>query len=97
MKRIALKDIEDTTEFGRGTRFRQYKIGLNVNNEDDDYYEYMLVEIPGEIDYFLLTCVEGYKSGIALAMIKKSKDKNVTTGETMKSSFGIKNTYLIEY
>jgi len=35
----------------------------------------MLVEMPGEIDYLLLTCVEGCKSGITLAIIKNLKIK----------------------
>lgn len=98
MKLTPLKDVYDEQEFWRGTRFRQYKVGLNVENEEEDYYEYMLAEIPGEKDYMLLTCVEGYKAGIALALVKMAEDKSkrVVKGKAVKYSMGTKNTYVIE-
>ena len=49
--------------WNRNWWFRQYEIGLNVENKEDDFYEYMLTEMPGESEYMLLICVEGYKSG----------------------------------
>ncbi|MDO5981272.1 hypothetical protein [Flavivirga spongiicola] len=93
-----LKEIEDKLEFWKGTRFRQYQMGLNVSEKEDDYYEYMLAEIPGERDFMLLTCVEGYESGSALALVKTSEDKTkfVITGKAIKYSMGIENTYLME-
>ena len=93
-----LEEIEDDMEFWKGTRFRQYQVGLNVSNKEDDYYEYMLAEIPGERDFMLLTCVEGYKSGSALALVKTSKDKTkfIIKGQAIKYSMGIENTFLIE-
>ncbi|MCD8528971.1 MAG: hypothetical protein LRY27_03185 [Chitinophagales bacterium] len=72
---IALKNIDDNHVFWKGTRFRLYSIGLNVANKEDDYYEYMLAEIPVNKDYMLLTCVEGYKAGCALALVKTINDK----------------------
>ena len=36
----------------------------------------MLAGVPGESEYMLLTCVEGYKSGSALALVKTSEDKS---------------------
>ncbi len=98
-KIIPLKEIEDKLEFWKGTRFRHYQIGLNVNEEENNYYEYMLAEIPGERGFMLLTCVEGYKSGSALALVKTSDDKTkfVITGRALKYSMGIENTYLVEY
>ncbi len=95
---IPLSTIADDREIYRGTRFRQYKIGLNVPRKEDDYYEYMLAEIPGEREYMLLSCVEGYKSGCALAMVKTAMDagKFVVTGKAIKYSMGIEDTYLLE-
>lgn len=97
MKLIPLKDIKDDAELWRGTRFRQYKIGLNVKNEKDDFYEYMLAEIPGDREHMLLTCVEGYKSGCALAFVKTANDKSkiVVDGKSIKYSMGTKHTYLL--
>ena len=97
-KLIPLTDLDDKTEIWRGTRFRQYNVGLNVSDKSQDYYEYMLVEIPGENEHMLLTCVEGYKSGIALAYVKTSNNemKFVVEGKEIKRSLGIKDTYVIK-
>ncbi|MBW1294159.1 hypothetical protein [Aquimarina litoralis] len=96
MKLIPLKDIADTQEFWRGTRFRHY--GVNVSDKESDFYEYMLAEIPGNKEHMVLTCVEGYKSGIALALVKTSKDKTkfVVTGKAIKYAMGIENTFVIK-
>ncbi|WP_299435634.1 hypothetical protein [uncultured Aquimarina sp.] len=95
-KLIPLEMIKDDHEFWRGTRFRHYGVGLNVESKEDDFYEYMLAEIPGERDFMLLTCVEGYKSGCALSLVKILDDKSkiVVTGKAIKYSMGTKNTYL---
>lgn len=50
-----LLKISDEEPFYKGTRFRHYEIGLNFENEEDDFYEYMLAEIPGEVNFMLLT------------------------------------------
>jgi hypothetical protein len=93
-----LSDIEDDIEFWKGTRFRQYEIGLNVSRKEDDYYEYMLAEIPGKRDYMLLTCVKGYKSGSALALVKTASDtsKFIVTGKAIKYSMRTENTFVLE-
>jgi len=96
MKLIPLRDIRDEQEFWRGTRFRHY--GVNVTDQESDFYEYMLAEIPGERGFMLLTCVEGYKAGIALAMVKTTEDKTkfIVTGKAIKYAMGIENTYVKE-
>ena len=93
-----LKIIPDNQEFWKGTRFRQYGVGLNVENKEDDFYEYMLAEIPGEREFMLLTCVEGFKSGSALALVKTELDKSkfIVNGKAIKYSMGTENTYLKE-
>ena len=88
-----LRVISDDQEFCKGTRFRQYEVGLNVKNKEEDFYEYMLAEIPGEKEFMLLTCVEGYKSGSALALVKT---KFIVTGKAIKYSMGTENTFLKE-
>jgi hypothetical protein len=98
MKITPLADIADNVEFWRGTRFRQYGIGLNVEKAEDDFYEYMLTLVPGESEYLLLTCVEGYKSGSPLAFVKTEISKNLkcVTASSMKLSMGVENVYLKE-
>jgi len=96
-KIIQLKELDDNMSIWKGTRFRQYNVDLNVTDKKDDYYEYMLTEIPGEKDFMLLTCVEGYKSGSPLAYVKTDnveKSFKVNIGE-MKSSMGIEGTFMI--
>ena len=64
----------------------------------DNYYEYMLTEIPGERNHMLLTCIERYKSGSVLAFVKTSKDTNslTATGKTLKNAMGRENIFLFE-
>ena len=58
----------------------------------------MLTEIPDDRDFMLLTCVEGFKSGSALALVKTSENKSkfIVDRRDIKYSMGIENTYLIE-
>ncbi|MDH7913041.1 hypothetical protein [Winogradskyella sp. SYSU M77433] len=93
---IPLKDIDNDKEFYKGTRFRQYEIGLNFTKKEDNFYEYMLAEVPGNNDYMLLTCVVGHKSGSALAWVKTISDKSrfVVNAKALKYSMGTENTYL---
>lgn len=95
---IPLKDIHDTVEFWRGTRFRKYNVGLNVQHKMEDYYEYMLAENPSEPEYFLLINVVGYKSGSVLALVKVSEVKNrdVVTAGAVKNSLGVEDVYVLE-
>ena len=92
---IPISELNDTYEFWRGSRFRQYGIGLNVNSPEEDYYEYMLCEIPGNRDEMLLTCCEGYKSGCALAYVKTIEDKTKfkVDAKAIKYSMGEENIY----
>jgi hypothetical protein len=96
-KMTPLRDIEDNREFWKGTRFRKYGVGLNVKNKDEDYYEYMLTEIPPKRDRMMLTHVNGYKSGSVISFIKTSETtKFVVSGKEIKNCLGLINTYLIE-
>ena len=96
-KWIPLADIDDKMEIWKGNRFRQYNVGLNVTDKKQDYYEYMLTEIPGEKQFMLLTCVEGYKAGSALTYVKTVKDVNkfIIEGSEIKLSMGINDTYIL--
>jgi len=91
-----LKEIDDNQIISQGTRFRQYNIGLNVIDTEDDYYEYMLVNNPSEPEYLLLVCVEGYKSGHSLALVK-AIDSYSVNGKAIKNSMGIKNTFILNF
>lgn len=96
MKKEPISEIDDKTKFYRGTRFRKYEVGLNVVNPEDDFYEYMLTIVPGESEYLLLTCVEGYKAGNPLAFVKTEPNKWFVTAKSLKWSMGIENVYLLK-
>ena len=97
MRKIKLTEVKDSDEFYLGSRFRIYNVGLNVSDESDDFYEYMLAEIPGEKEHMLLTNIVGHKSGNVLAYVKTKRESNsfVVTAKDVKFSIGTKNTYLI--
>lgn len=95
MEKQPISGIDDKTKFYRGTRFRQYEVGLNVSNPEDDYYEYMLTIVPGESEYLLLTCVEGYKAGNPLALVKTEPNEWYVLATSIKRSMGIENVYLL--
>ena len=90
---LPLIEIPDQQVFTSGMRFRVYQIGLNVADPADDYYEYMLAEIPGERNYMLLTNVKGPKAGNALALVETDKHRFVVTGEALKYSLGTEATF----
>jgi len=94
MRIIKLTDVEDSEEFYLGTRFRIYNVGLNESDESEDFYEYILAEIPAEKEHMLLTNVIGHKSGKALAYVKTKRESNsfVVTGNDVKFSIGTKKT-----
>lgn len=94
---IPLIEIDSQHDFWRGDRFRQFGMGLNVP-KDEDYYEYMLADIPGDREHMLLTCVEGYKAGCALGFVKISNDdsKIVVKGKTIKEFMGTQNTFIVK-
>ena len=98
LKLIPLSDIDDKRTFHLGNRFRQYEIGLNVESKEEDYYEYMLCEMPGEREQMLLICAEGYKAGIGLAYVKTNGDDStfLVNADAIKFSMGIENIYFKE-
>lgn len=91
-----LSEISDQEQLSIGTRFRQYGIGLNVADPSDDYYEYMLAHNVSDPEFLLLICVEGYKSGNSLALVKAAPNTSYAVlGSAVKYSMGISNTFII--
>lgn len=94
---MPLLEILDNQIFYKGTRFRIYNVGLNVKDKTLDFHEYMLVELPGDENYMLLTCVDAYKSGSSLALVKKNEENGKTVnGKSLKFSLGVKDTFVLE-
>lgn len=101
MELIPLKDIPDDHEFWHGSRFRQFNVGLNVKDKSEDYYDYMLADIPGNYEHMLLTNVTQdagkHKAGLALALVKINLgNARVVLAEAMKYSMGVENVFWIK-
>ncbi len=95
---VPLTELDDDELLWKGTRIRVYGVGLSVEYPTDDYYEYMLAEIPGDRDSMLLTCVVGYKAGSALSFVKTIADKSQfsVSGKGLKDAVGTDNVYLVK-
>lgn len=95
-----LIEIGDTEEFWPGTRIRLYRVGLNVQNEEDDFYEYMLIH--DNQTHFIAANVSDkagrYKAGNVICHVKilENVGRIVATGKALKHSFGTDNTFLVE-
>ncbi len=89
MKLIDIKSLDNDTLYSSGTIFRQYKVGMNVNTIHEDYYDYMLVDIPWELEHLLLVNVttNNIKAGYTHCCVKI--DNN--SGFRMVSVFNLKN------
>lgn len=97
-----LSKFADDHVFSIGTFIRIYGVNdLAAKKDKDDYYEYMIADIPGDSEFKLITNVSREatigKSGYALAMVKTINKTNGVSGKELKRSVGIKKTYIIEY
>lgn len=56
-----LREINDNEEFFRGTILRKYNVGLNdsVTNNEENYFDYLLVSLPWEKDMIMINITKG--------------------------------------
>ena len=102
IKRIKLSEFDDKHQFSIGTYLRIYGVNdLAAKRDEDDYYEYMIADIPGDSEYKLITNVSRevtvFKSGYALAMAKTIEGTNWISAKELKRVVGEDKTYIIEY
>lgn len=102
MKKIELKTYKDDHKFSIGTFIRMYNVhSLAADKAEDDYYDYMIADIPGESNFKLITNVSTGvtkgKSGYALAMVKTIANTNWVSAASLKYSIGVDDIYIIEY
>ncbi|MCK5776095.1 MAG: hypothetical protein KAH25_07965 [Bacteroidales bacterium] len=57
MKLKSLEEVESHEKFWSGTRLRNYKVGLNVKVDEDDYYDYILAYALWEKESMMLVNV----------------------------------------
>ena len=98
MKLVPINNYDNDHEFYRGTVIREFEIGLNVSNSDEDYYDYMLVNDPSDNEYFILVNIS-FKNGKAGALrthIKYKKNTMFTTKNEIIKMLNSKNIYIVE-
>jgi hypothetical protein len=100
---VPFTELEDHFEFWAGTRFRVFNVGMNSQDKSQDYYDYMLIAVPGESDWMLAANVTRdagrHKAGASLCMVQtlKGVGRFVVTAASLKASVGIVDTYLLTY
>ncbi|MBK8245564.1 MAG: hypothetical protein IPK88_19205 [Saprospiraceae bacterium] len=99
---IPLSIIPDEQEFYRGAIFRIYKVDIpNVKKEDEDFYDYMLIDL-NDSKKMLLANVSSKagkgKAGLSLGYVEKLIDVNrsVVTGKEMKRYLNEPLVYWVE-
>lgn len=102
IKQTKLSEFDDKHQFSIGTFLRIYGVNdLAAKKEEDDYYEYMIADIPGDSEYKLITNVSRevtvFKSGYALTMAKTTNGTNWISAMELKRVVGVDKTYVIEY
>jgi hypothetical protein len=102
IKKIELSEFTDEHQFSIGTYIRIYGVkDLAAKKDEDDYYEYMLADIPGDSEFKLITNVSRevtvFKAGYSLAMAKTIEGSNWVSGKELKRVVGIDKTFIIEY
>ena|SRR5687768_3912766 len=99
-KLIPLIHVPDEQEFYCGAVFREFKVGIpNVIDENEDYYDYMLININS--DKMLLANVSSKagkgKAGYSIGYVERSKDVNrhVVTGKKIKEYLNVPEVYWV--
>ena len=97
---IPLSEIAGEVEFFRGTRFRLYKVGMSNVNEEDDFYEYMLVDDHDSHMLLVNSSSENgrIKAGNVVCYVQKMPNVNraVVTAAAMQYSMGLANMFLVK-
>ena len=102
MKKTKLETYKDDHKFSIGTYIRMYNVNsIAAKRPEDDYYDYMIADVPGESKFKLITNVSTGKtkgkSGYALALVKTIENTNLVSAEALKFSIGVENIYILEY
>lgn len=102
VKLIPLFNIPDEQEFYCGAIFRIYKVGIpNVKKEEEDYYDFMLIDI-NDSKKMLLANVSSKagkgKAGYSIGYVEKLSNvhRYVVTGKEIKRFLNEPHTYWVK-
>ena len=79
MKLIPFIEINDEDEFWRGARFIKKKTGLMNVQEENDYFEFMLIDDKGNSEWMICSHIDEYEAGKVISYVRKTANTNRTT------------------
>lgn len=92
---IKLSDLADDEKIYHGLKIRLYNVGLNVENREDDYYDYLVSEIYDKPGYFQLVNISPYKAGLIITIIEKEPGESYSLGKILKRQMDRENSYVL--
>ncbi|WP_397538169.1 hypothetical protein [Rummeliibacillus pycnus] len=95
-KWIPLANINDKSKIWAGTRVRLYNVGLNVEDRNDDYYEYLVSYIYDNAEFLQLTNLSPEEAGNIICILQKDLPNHYALGKTLKKMIGVENTFVLE-
>jgi len=75
MIEIPFSEINDNDEFWSGAIFRRYGTNLNIISQEEDFFEYMLVDDPG-FEYMLCVHIDKWEAGTSVCHLSKTVGLN---------------------
>ena len=92
---IPLKNIKNGEKVWVGTKVRLYNVGLNVENKQDDYYDYLVSFIYGNNEYLQLTNLSQGEAGNIICVLQKDLPNHYATAKTLKHMIGLENSFVL--
>ncbi|GEM_PF-128546 len=91
---IPLDQLNDDEKIWAGTKIRQYSVGLNVTDKNDDYYDYLVSYIFGNEAYLQLTNLSRGEAGNVLCVLQKDSPNHYSLAGKLKEMVGLELTYV---
>ncbi|AKR36462.1 hypothetical protein bcgnr5383_35650 [Bacillus cereus] len=92
-KWMPLSTVDDDEEIWVGARVRLYNVGMNREDKENNFYEYIISYIYDNTNYLQLTNLTTGKAGYIICVIEKELPNNYALGRTLKQRIGLENTY----
>ncbi len=91
---IPLNQLKDDEKIWAGTKIRQYSVGLNVTDKQNDYYDYLVSYVYGNADHLQLTNLSKGEAGNILCVIQKDLPNHYSLASKLKEMVGLDYTYV---
>ena len=89
---MPLSTVDDDEEIWVGARVRLYNVGMNREDKENNFYEYIISYIYDNTNYLQLTNLTTGKAGYIICVIEKNY-QIIMLCRTLKQRIGLENTY----